>query len=239
LEKFGNGMKLFYILMIAICFVSPKVIASGQFEAGELETVRNISQAILKVRGQKKKQVLKETEQLRTDVIQLRNLLDDAVSLDQVSGLIRSTTPIETTIYQKNRPEDLTKRFLGWWRSLLRKDEGKAVDVKDEMYSRKLSSAREILARRKAAIEKNLPAFWQVWVTPDPQKERVHEALKSIENQINAAENSSGSERALKLQGIVKRLSNKNEKWAKGDPDGFVPTILTLTKHVRKQGGAN
>jgi hypothetical protein len=234
-------------VVTSLAFVSPTFAdeQKNKFESGELRGIRNISQSILKVRGQKRQQVLVETQSLRDEVKQIRNELKQAVVINKPSMVINDNTfsapPVSLDIPSSSSIDGVKR----WWRSMLKNNDvankevaneiASALLLKDEsMQMVQLRKAKVILEKRKQIIDKEIPSFWQFGQSADEKQVRIHQALVSLESDIDEAGKAKGLVRREKLQAIIAKLDAKITQKVTEQPIVPEPTITSITKHYRK-----
>ncbi|MFT5083887.1 MAG: SMC interacting uncharacterized protein involved in chromosome segregation [Lentisphaeria bacterium] len=212
------------------------------FDASELKSIRNVSQAILKVRGQQKRQILEETQPLRDEVEELRSLLQQAASYEVASMAVNyNNEPIQAKLFVAQNSTIWGRIQREWSSRIGQRNSGKAaertesVEIKASPNSvAKLERAKEIIENRKSSIDKDLPKFWQFSKPKDEKNVRIHDALSRLESEIDAIGGEVGLARQEKLKSLIKKLDAKSGAQEGLSPAVPEPTITSITKHYRK-----
>jgi archaellum component FlaC len=212
------------------------------FDASELKSIRNVSQAILKVRGQQKSQILEETQPLREEIDELRSLLQQAAGHEVASMTVNyNNEPIQAQPLVIHKPTIWGRMQRAWSSQIWKRNSGKAAERNEsvEINARpnsvaKLERAKEIIENRKSSIDKELPKFWQFSKPKDEKNVRIHEALSRLESEIDAIEGEVGLARQEKLKSLIKRLDANSGAQEGLSPAVPEPTITSITKHYRK-----
>lgn len=221
-------------------FVSPTFAdeQKNNFESGELQSIRNISQSILKIRGQQRQKILVETQPLRDEIQQVQEALNQAAVVNQ-PALVINQSNYSVTATSLKKPSSIERVSL-WWRSMFKnniasskKTSPQAIKA-ESMKIEQLSKAKAILEKRKQKIDKNMPSFWQFGQSADPKQVRIRQALVSLEADIVQAGKAKGLARKEKLQAIIAKLDTKKIAKVTEQPNEPIPTITSITKHYRK-----
>jgi len=225
-----------------LLFVSPAQagIQDDNFEASELQNIRNISQSILKSRGQERKAILAETQPLREEVLQIRAELKQAAVLNDTKLVLTTNTNLVSTDTFEIPARTTTEKVSRWWRSITKSNKSanqntsitKNKSTSSQMLS--LDKAKSIINKRKTNIDNKMPSFWQLGQDADPKQVRIRQALVHLESDIIAAGNEKGTKRRKKIEAIIAKLDGKqvdNEITPAIEPER---TISSITKHYRK-----
>ena len=190
--------------------------AGSQFDSEQLQSIRNVSQSILKTRGQKRAQVFEENKQLREEVKLVKDVLEEAVViLDTPSLIIHSQLSTSASRIKRNKPN--------------RSQQEKKSNLK-------IAKAKRILQERKKSMNKRNTVKASKRQTHQQYreygKEQIKKALDNLLTELDSMEEDKGMKQREKLKKIINRLEARPELNAKHEPD---PTITTMTKHYRKQ----
>jgi len=233
---------LFWVFFAGQLVSVSSVLAEEQgnsFKAGELQSIRNVSQSILKVRGQKRLEVLEETQSLRDEMGLVREALQQAVAQGYPAVVVNKEAYSVDDAYLQEPTDSSVQRLLKWWRSLNEsKPAGEGMSDRTvkfkSMQAEKINKIRTILEKRKRKIDEDMPAFWQPSSAAGERLARIRGAITSIEIEVNEASKVSGFARTEKLQALLERLENRKSSDLVEPASVPDPTITSITKHFRK-----
>ncbi len=227
-------MKIRLVVSLIVLVILPSISVAGSsdkdFKAGELKIIRNVSQTILKVRGQKRQNVEADTKPLREEINQLRRSLEQAlVALDAPSITFDLHPAQDANVLLNKKEKSIWDRVAGYWNSegdggLSENSSAKKIN---KMFSKNIEKAKIILSKRKSLVAGDLPSFWQIWKTADKRKVRLQKTLINLEDELQIIDD--GVDRRTKLKALISKLGgNKSHKYRKETQ--LVPTIQSLTK---------
>ena len=200
-----------------------------EFSANELKVIRNVSQNLLKVRGQERQQVVEDTDSLRK-------------TIENVDGVLKVTgaaldKPSLTTV--KSTVSETDQESLSIWQQVLQRlgatgygeqSEREVVTAISVADLNRLEAVKSQLSQQKATLDKDLPAFWEVWKEKNQDKARVSQKLADIEEELNAiiADPENSQEKIERLRSKFRNTAAENTE------KELEPTITSMTKHYRK-----
>lgn len=227
-----------FCLLVSLSHLVSAQGEGSRFAADELKSIRNISQSILQVRGQERRKIFNETQSLRQDIEDVRSALKQIVELDSPSLVVLHKNNHVTASEPLVIPNPPIWARLN--RSLI-SSIGENKTSKKPMEKKKsgqdtvhVEVAKQIIVKRKALIEDELPAFWQLGKRGDEKKLRLKQALESLEADVDALSAGAGQRRREKIQALLTKLDGKPEPSGKALPENPSPTITSITKHYRK-----
>lgn len=233
-------MKIFCSLFCCASLLLPLGAVAGsrdstnEFNVGELRKIRGVSQAILKVRGQKRRNVVAETQDIRDDVVLMKSMILESEqfavlnNLKAVDGL--ASTP---DLVQESRPTEK----LSFWQRIRRSLHGKTkverqnvspMVTRDNRLNDRLDKIIKIAAERKLKAEANGPSILTFWEEPTAKDARIIRAMEKINATLESIKNTDGEEKRIMLRGLVSRMKAKQEVAP------VEPTLVSITKHIRK-----
>ncbi len=219
------------------------------FTSQQLKNTRKVAQALLKVRGQKRRQVLAETEGLRKDIKQLRSLLQQAkhdidiasISISQVTQQNHYTAQPEFSLQQQGgngkaikwvkmqNPTFKGNKDKAQKNNPLSKMQSKHAGIKQRLENT-LKQTQQLTKQRRQVIADQLPEFWQFWKKPDAGKQRIHDKLIAIEQNLEIIREASGIQRKQHITALLEQLQSPTVVQSL-EP---TPTLSTRTRHYRK-----
>lgn len=222
--------------MLVFCVLMASAIAATaeegkeQFTSDELKNIRQVSQAILVTRGQQRKAAMVESQLVREDIEKFRSLLHEEqyrleIPQDAVINLAGDTIINISSEQVPDTAEDdgliprAKRRFKAWLGESEPTPKNRSV---------KLRQARELLTVRRATIEKELPAAWELWKEPDPAKMQMKKRFQELEKEIADIEELEPPQRREKIKKMLSRLDRPV------DQSEQEPTISSITKHIKK-----
>ncbi len=246
-------MLIVTFLFATVTLYSVPVLAEhgdAAFNAQQLKNTRKVAQALLKVRGQKRRQVLAETEGLRKDIKQLRALLQQAkqdtdiasISISQVTQQNQHTVQPEFSLQQQGGNGKAIKRvkiqtpgFKGnknkaQKNSRLSKMQSKHADIKQRLENT-LKQARQLTQQRRQVIADQLLAIRPFRKKPDADKQRIHDKLTTIEQKLEIINAVDGKQRKEHIAALLKQLQPPAKVRSLDAP---TPTLSARTRHYRK-----
>ncbi len=223
-----------------IFFACPSFSAEqkSNFESGELQSIRNISQSILKVRGKQRQNVLTETQPLREEIQLIKEELKQAGAIDQPSIVINKSSYSVST--DSLIPASSAERLSRWWRSVFnnktetKKNTLPQILKSETIKTAHLNNARALVSKRKQKIDKNMPSFWQFNQSADQKQLQIHQALVNLENNIDQLSKVKGNARTEKIKAIIAKLNSKKAEIMVKQPNDLTPTLTSITQHYRK-----
>lgn len=227
-----NSKGLLFVLAVlsaSLCS-SPRVLASesGSFDSEQLSRIRQVSQSLLQVRGQRRQLTAshhaKELEKLE----EVKGLLQKALTEARAREVVQERSIEIFPLYQltgSNGGEAGTSGRLpgqyGKYNSSGDKNKGRN---ELESLSKALVAAREA---RDAAASKVVPK-WRIWADQNEEAEVKLEMLEVLERKISEL---SGREEVT--SGEVERLYREVVGTEQKAQNELEPTIYTIRKHVK------
>ncbi len=190
-----------------------------EFDSEQLQSIRDISQTVLKVRGQERQKVLNDNRQLRADLKAVREVLEEAVVVfDTPSLVIHNQSIIQKS--QKNSSRSLRESTIG-------------ASSSSTTITNKMEQAKAILLSRKNAMA-SAPASKKKTKGAQNRTSAVEKEMEVLLMEIESVETEKGMEKRKKMQAIINRLNARPKPLVSSEPKPE-PTITTMTKHFRKQ----
>lgn len=244
-------VRMFRFFLLLSSFMVSFFLQAGEaseheFSGDQLKQIRSISQSILRVRGAERKIILADIEPLREEISQVEVALKNAVAvLDKPSikfpthsstltapslAFNDGSSPSSTFLVFKDR---FLKRISAYWQDNIVKSKSArktAVNNSANRHLEYMDNAKKILEKRRVYMEKNMPAFWEVWKDRNRSKDNVRIALMDLVNELEEIENANHRQRRSKLTRLIKRLEGSESK----EKMDVIPTITSMTKHYRK-----
>jgi hypothetical protein len=232
--------QIFLIVCINLCiFSSNSLLAEeldGKLNATEINSIRAVSQALLKVRGQERQRIEQDIKPMLEDMNEVKKVLAESiVERDTATNLTDTNVTAAPTFHINGQQNGI---LAGWWNWLVSFWQKKGswfestsipADAEEKMVRHfdSIKTARDLVAARRSQIESGLPSFWQVWKTPDEHSERSRAAIISVESKLQAIEEESAELRPAK----IKELLGELEEESVVDHGSREPTITSITKH--------
>lgn len=227
-----------YLLMACILCAAKATAEDGEgkLNATEINSIRAVSQAILKVRGQHRQRIDQEIIPLRNDIDGVKSVLAEAVAeQNTVIGLTKPNANAAPPVAIEDAGTSAWTALMGRATKLWQKKDGWIESIRqrspekiESRYDNSLKRARLIVASRRAKIETQLPAFWQLGKTPDPDRQRAKDALVVLEAELHSIENEQPGAKHEKIINTISRL-DLEKPTEQHEP---APTITSITKHV-------
>lgn len=210
------------------------------FSAEELKNVQAISQALLHVRGQKKRQLRAEVQPMLEDIKQVEATLKNIqLTLDKPRLVLSSHQPISNKSQLVLDNESLLSRFwqnLGSYIDQIL--EALSVSSKDELLSsradaevnqyvqQQLLIIRAKIKDHSEKVEDELPPVWQFWQDTDPQKQAIYDKLTAMMDELADIQSAEGNDKRNKVMAMQQKLAPK--PYVPSKPE---PTLTSITKH--------
>jgi hypothetical protein len=221
----------------------PQPPTDSTFSAEELKNVQAISQALLHVRGQKKRQLRAEIQPILEDIKQLEATLTDIqLALDKPRLVLSSNHPVTNEIQLVLDNESLLSLFWQNVGSYIDQIvETLSVSSNDELLSNSADASNAeinqyvqqqllvIHEKIKAHSEKvgdELPPIWKVWQDTDPQKQAIVDKLSAMMDELADIQSAEGNDKRNKVMAMQQKLAPKPYVPAKPEP-----TLTSITKH--------
>lgn len=223
------------------CAVSAQASDENNFKSEELNKIRGISQAILRVRGQERQQVLAENKQTIEQIAKVKILLRQSQQkvtapsgIFDVSPVISAESISQRASHNSSRSEfsvsdDQPQERSGWLFQARAMVDGWLDEYRDKPAVvgklEELNSALALVSAERLRVGDELSPGWKVWDSNDPHKEKIHQRLQQLEQEISVL-NSREFVSQADLQQFSERVSGAVNKQQAIDP-----TIYTITKH--------
>ncbi len=228
---------IFLNVLLPLGVIADSQLAKKEFNGQELRQIRGVSQAILKVRGQERRQVISETEELRTEVAQVRKIIQDSMTFDgfvDLRGIKDQIHASGTVAAQagegRAEPASFIERTKQAWRKITQADNEKLTPslLREKQLNTGLEKALKITRSRKSKVEENGPAVWEFWSERSKKDARTIRAMDKLSKNLEKIQRAQGEEKQKLLREMAKRMNPPQESKPAD------PTIFSITKHIRK-----
>ncbi|BFM17609.1 hypothetical protein R50073_37920 [Maricurvus nonylphenolicus] len=203
------------------------------FTSEELKVLRSASAVILKSRAKEKSLLTSESDNIRSDVVAVREMLEQDLASFSVPQM-------ELGEYQEDIPE-----FNAQGELVTERSNKKANKKANKRAKREARKAKKLARLSSAEVKKKLRKRRQLFEEDlriekkkknrknkeklaSARKERVIKMLASLEEDLGELESAKANERKKKLKRLLEKWERK-ENNKKADP-----TISTITEHYRK-----
>jgi hypothetical protein len=233
---------LLSFLIGGFLFTSVNVLSNEQvreFDVNQLKMIRNVSQSILNVRGQERKEIVAETMVLRNEINNTRELLKKAIkSIDKPSMTVSSgfkiTSDAQASIDLASKEtvgQSVWRKTKLMFTSYVGGEKSELPKVKKhDKYNMLIVSAKNIMSHRQRKVEEGLPSVWEVWKKPSENNKNLSRVLGVLVKDIEVLENADTPDKVAKIKMILKRLDLRDDS----EDKEISPTLTTMTKHYHK-----
>ncbi|MFT7387219.1 MAG: septal ring factor EnvC (AmiA/AmiB activator) [Candidatus Endobugula sp.] len=221
----------------------PQTPTDPTFSAEELKNVQAISQALLHVRGQKKRQLRAEVQPILEDIKQVEAALKDIqLKLDKPRLELSSNQPVSNEIQLVLDNESFLSSF---WKNvndyidqalntlsvsskdrLLSSSAGESDAEVNQYVQQQLLAIHEKIKDRSEKVEDELPPIWKVWQDADPQKQAIVDKLSAMMDELADIQSAEGNDKRNKVMAMQQKLAPKPYVPVKPEP-----TLTSITKH--------
>ena len=237
---------IFPYFLVMMLF-SSSLLATGvadmpnQFTAKELSEIRQVSTALLHVRGQKRRAALLSSVEFKKDVAELKRLVSEIKYEFEKPVLELNTSEEVSARVSLDGKESLSKverfghQIRSWYNAnFLEKTSPIQTTVSKsprfnehrQRLKQKLEKAEQLVASRAKVVEGGITPRWKVWVEKDAKKERLHNKLIEIQGLlVELNENPANRE---SMESLIDKLNPKSLTESLKVPQ---PTISSITKH--------
>lgn len=233
-----SSLFLCVVLPLSFSVVAESKDDNNEFKVHELRQIRGVSQAILKVRGQARREVIEETKDVRAEVAQINKMMQD--SLDQygmvdlsgsknilINGSVGAVVSTEELLPEERSVASRIKRA---WRNIVKRDAIKSGSnaKRDDRLNSGIEKMLSIAKTRKEKTEESGPSMWEFWEKPTPKNTRIIHAMTKLKESLENIQSAEGEEKRKLARAFLDRSTQKlNRKPAD-------PTLTSITKHIRK-----
>lgn len=233
-----SSLFLCVVLPLSFSVVAESKDDNNEFKVHELRQIRGVSQAILKVRGQARREAIEETKDIRAEVAQINKMMQS--SLEQyamvdfrgrnnvlVNGSVNAVVATEELAPEERSVANRIKRA---WRNIVKRDARKIRPnaTREDRLNKRLDKMLAIAKTRKEKTEKIGPSMWEFWEKPTQKNTRIIHAMTKLKESLENIQSAEGEEKRKLARAFLDRSKQKlNRKPAD-------PTLTSITKHIRK-----
>ncbi|RYY73343.1 MAG: hypothetical protein EOO52_18250 [Gammaproteobacteria bacterium] len=230
-----------FIAFISVCIIFSNIASAEEqpekLNATEINAIRNVSQSLLKVRGQERERIEKEIKPFRDDINEVKKALAESINEpNMITNFTNGNVVVTSTGINANQASwswfGLWKRVTNIWQQKRTwfgsTDIISSKEQKTAKSSESLRRAKHIISDRRSRIETQLPSFWELWKTPDEHLMRSRDALTSLESKLQSIDSGDLEVRDKKIKEFIVQLDTEYSA-VHGRQD---PTITSITKHL-------